>query len=57
MEPTAAVCKPEEGEVVPATIAVIIGEINSGDGLRNGHGFAARDVFSCGFMHRENGLG
>ncbi len=33
MEPTAAVCKPEEGEVIPVTVAVIIGEINADDGL------------------------
>jgi len=44
VEPTTAVCKPEESEVVPVTIAVTVGEINSGDGLGNGHNLVARDV-------------
>ena len=36
--------------MVPATVVVMIGEINSGDGLGNGHGFVVRDVFSIGHI-------
>ena len=53
MEPTAAVCKPEEGEVVSTTTFVVgeslvVGEINTGDGLGDGHNFVALVAVSNG---------
>ena len=46
MEPTAAVCKPEEGEVFSVAL-------NAGDGLGYGHGLAAWDVCASGSGHLD----